>query len=136
VSIADLSGDGHPDLAYVTSRGYFRVIDERDGSPLYEFDGANMLLPGQKASDGSHSPVLADFNGDGKLDAFFVVGGGGERQADGSHAPRYGVAICITGFAGVASRQNGWYMFRHDLENTGNPTTGIGAELSRHIPIK
>lgn len=136
LSIADLSGDGHPDLAYLTSRGYFRVIDERDGKPLYEFDGASVLLPGQNAADGSHSPVLADFNGDGKLDAFFVVGGGGERQADGTNAARYGVAVCITGFAGVASAQNGWYMFRHDLENTGNPTTVIGAELSRQIPIK
>jgi hypothetical protein len=55
LSIADLSGDGHPDLAYLTSRGYFRVIDERDGKPLFEFDGAGVLAEGQRASDGSHS---------------------------------------------------------------------------------
>lgn len=136
VSMADLNGDGHPDLAYLTSRGYFRVIDERDGAPLYEFDGASSLQEGQKASDGSHSPVLADFNGDGKLDAFFVLGGGGERQADGTYAARYGVAVCITGFAGTATHRNGWYMFRHDLENTGNPETELDPQIAKQVPIK
>lgn len=134
--MADLNGDGHPDLAYLTSRGYFRVIDERDGAPLYEFDGASSLQEGQKASDGSHSPVLADFNGDGKLDAFFVLGGGGERQADGTYAARYGVAVCITGFAGTATHRNGWYMFRHDLENTGNPETELDPQIAKQVPIK
>lgn len=136
LSIADLDGDDRPDLAYLTSRGFFRVINERDGTPIYEFDGANMLLPGQIASDGSHSPVLADFNGDGKLDAFFVVGGGGERRADGSHAPRYGVAVCITGFAGNATRKNSWTMFRHDLENTGNPQSWTGSVVEPPLPSK
>lgn len=136
LSIADLSGDGNPDLAYLTSRGYFGVRDERDGTLLFEFDGAGVLAAGQQASDGSHSPLLADFNGDGKLDAFFVVGGGGERNADGSRAQRYGAAVCITGFAGKATHQNGWYMFRHDLENTGNPGTAIDPQVARRIPVK
>jgi hypothetical protein len=103
---------------------------------LYDFDGARVLPAGQKASDGSHSPVLADFNGDGLLDAFFVVGGGGDRLPDGSHAARYGVAVCISGFAGRATLTNGWYMFRHDLENTGNPATRMDPFLARHIPIR
>lgn len=136
LSIADLNGDGSPDLAYLTSRGYFRVIDERDGATLHEFDGASLLPPEQAASNGSHSPMLADFNGDGRLDAFFVVGGGGERRADGAHAERCGIAVCITGFEGRASLSNGWYMFRHDLENSGNPATAIDPFLARHIPLK
>jgi hypothetical protein len=133
VSVADLDGDDVPDLAYLTSRGLFRVLDYRDGHVIYEFDAAKLLGEGKSASDGSHSPVLADFNGDGKLDAFFVVGGGGELNDDKTHKPRYGVAVCLTGFDGKASPTNGWYMFRHDAQNTG--AGALDPELVKHIPL-
>ncbi len=137
LSIADLNGDGRADLAYLTSGGYFRVLDERDGAELYSFDGARLLADGRTARDGASSPMLADFNGDGLLDAFFVVGGGGEPAPDGkSRVEHHGLAVCVTGFAGRASLRNGWYMFRHDLQNTGNPDTAIDDNVAKHIPVK
>lgn len=118
VSVADLSGDGSPDLAYLTSAGLLRVIDARDGRTLATFDAAP-LLHGKSPSGTSHSPVLADFDGDGRLDAFFVIGGGGERRPDGSNAERFGLAICLTGFEGRASAENSWPTMRGDNRNEG-----------------
>ena len=56
---------------------------------------------------------------------FFIVGGDGQEH-------KYGAAVCLTGFAGSASG-NGWYMFRHDENNTGNPATPIGSVLKKSI---
>lgn len=117
VAVVDLDGDGKPDLAYLTSDGVFRVVRGADGSPIYEFDCANLVK--FELVEGSHMPVIADFDGDGKLDVFFVAGGGDLRK--GTH----GMAVCLTGFAGTASGENGWFMHRHDAQNTGNLATKV-----------
>lgn len=106
-SIADLDGDGLPDLACVNSAGLFRVYRGTDGTVLYELD-CKTVYP-HEISSNSHGPAIADFDGDGMLDVFFVVGSDGK---DG-----HGMAICLTGFAGKGV---GWRMLRHDLRNTGN----------------
>jgi outer membrane protein assembly factor BamB len=122
VSAADLDGDGALDFAYLTSAGIFRVVN-RAGEILYEFDATMACGEGKPSEQSSHGPILADFNGDGRLDAFFVVGGGGEHS---QHGPaRYGMAICLTGFTGKASATNSWMMIRHDAHNTGNPATPV-----------
>lgn len=119
VAIADLSGDGRADLAYLTGDGFFRVLDSRDGSKLYEFDASTACGEGKKVSQSSHCPVIADLDGDGLLDAFFVVGGSDPRE-DGKPVKRFGAAICLGGFPGKASETNQWPTFRHDAANTGN----------------
>ncbi len=124
VAIADLSGDGKPDLAYLTGDGLFRVLDARDGAKLYEYDASGACGEGKKVSQSSHGPVIGDLDGDGLLDVFFVVGGNEERT-DGKPVVRFGAAVCLGGFAGKASETNQWPMFRHDAHNTGNVRTSL-----------
>ncbi len=126
VAVADLDGDGGLDFAYVTGRGFFRVIRGRDGAVLYEFDAATLEKEGDEVAlgSGSHCPIIADFDGDGMLDVFFVTGGtkGTERR---------GRAVCLTGFAGTGP---GWYMFRHDQGNSGNVLTPLDEAIAARIP--
>ena len=124
VAVADMDGDGVPDLAYLTSHGLFRVLSAK-GEVIYEFDAGSLLGEGHTASDCSHGPILVDLDGDGRLDAFFVIGGGGEALAGGKHAERYGLAVALTGFGGKATPTNAWTMMRHDLGNTGNTATPV-----------
>ncbi len=115
VSVADLDGDGTPDLAFLTMKGLFRVVRGCDGVLLYEFDAAPLLE--QQPAVCMHGPTIADLDGDGKLDVFFALGG------DEQH--RHGIAVCLTGFAGAGDRGQGWFMHRHDQLNTGNVTTPL-----------
>jgi outer membrane protein assembly factor BamB len=115
VSVAELDRDGKPDLAYLTDAGVFCAVHAADGTPICRFDSGTLV--DFKISSNSHGPAIADFDGDGKLDVFFVVGGG-----DGKSEPRKGMAVCLTGFAG---KGEGWYMLRHDPQNTGNVATAV-----------
>jgi outer membrane protein assembly factor BamB len=135
VAVADLNGDGHPDLAYLTGGGLFRVLDARDGHMIYEYYASSINADGLKTGDCSHCPVIADLGGDGYLDVFFVVGGPppDARSSRGEKVTRYGTAVCLTGFPGKASPTNSWLMFRHDPRNTGNPATPLDPSLARHI---
>ena len=90
-----------------------------DGELLYEFDAKS--LTDQPVTSSAHGPVLADFDGDGRLDAFFVIG---------STKPRHGMAVCLKGFAGTGP---GWYMLRHDIRNTGNLATPLNDALRQNL---
>lgn len=120
VSVADLNGDGRPDLAYLNGKGLFRAVNGRDGSLICEFNAQSLSL--KPLHNGSCGVTIADLNGDGNLDCFFVVGGGGEKMNDGTDKPRFGYAIALTGFTG---RGPGWTMMRNDLLNTGNVCTTL-----------
>lgn len=120
VSVADLDGDGQQDLVTLNGAGLLRVFRARDGQVLYEFDAGR--LAGGPSAHNSHGATIADLNGDGRLDVFFVVGGDYRNQ--------HGVAVCLTGFAG---RGAGWYMLRHDHLNSGNVDTALEAALGENL---
>jgi outer membrane protein assembly factor BamB len=131
VSVADLDGDGKPDLAALNGRGLFKVLRGSDGATLYEFD-ASTLVEGTVDMN-SNAPVIADLDGDGKLDVFFVVGHGESKDM----TKNSGVAVCLTGFAGSSKNADGspagWFMFRHDPWNTGNVNTPLPAALRMRL---
>jgi hypothetical protein len=63
------------------------------------------------------------------VDVFFVVGQGVSDHPETNG----GVAVCLTGFAGPAKNAdgspNGWFMHRHDPQNTGNVRTDLPAAV-------
>lgn len=124
VAVADLDGDGGPDLAFTNGQGHLKVMRGHDGKLLYTFKPDT--IHDKPLSMSSHGPTIADFNGDGRLDIFYVIGGVGT-ETSGNH----GRAICLTGFDGNGE---GWYMFRHDHHNTGNTTTPLAPTVRKHIP--
>jgi outer membrane protein assembly factor BamB len=121
VSIADLDGDGKPDLACLNGAGLFRVLRGSDGKVLWELDAAK--LAADKVTMNSSGPVIADLDGDGLMEVFFVVGSGDPKK-------RHGTAVCLTGFPGKGP---GWYMLRHDPRNTGNAATPLDPTLAKHL---
>jgi len=131
VAIADLDGDGSPDLAAMNGRGLFKVLRGRDGQTLWEID-LSPLVEG-KVDMNSHGPTIADLDGDGKLDVFVVVGHGESNDM----SKNTGVAVCLTGFGGPAKGPDGsprgWFMFRHDPENTGDVRTPLPAALLERL---
>jgi len=131
VSVADMDGDGKPDLCALNGRGLFKVLRGTDGATLYEFDAGPLCA--KRVEMNSHVPLVADFDGDGKVDVFFVVGhGDGQKPQEGA-----GEAVCLTGFGGPAKNKdgslNGWFMHRHDPQNTGNVGTGLEGALMRRL---
>jgi hypothetical protein len=98
----------------------FRVFEGATGKKLYEFD-AGKVVKG-RLWHSSHGVTIADLTGDGRLDVFFVVGG--------TQPEKHGHAMCLTGFPG---KGRGWYMLRHDPENTGNASTPLPKTLLAHI---
>ncbi|MHC4469817.1 MAG: FG-GAP-like repeat-containing protein [Planctomycetota bacterium] len=120
VSIADLDGDGKLDVASLSGSGILRVFRGRDGALLYEFDASSVAE--RRVASSSHGVTIADLTGDGRLDVFFVVGA--------THPEKHGLAVCLTGFAG---KGRGWYMLRHDPQNSGNVGTELDPVLLRHI---
>lgn len=110
LAVADLDADGVPDVAFVTAGGLFRVLSGRDGAVVSHLDvGAEVA---QRAEGTAHGVTIADLTGDGRLDAFMVVG---VRAASGDGAS--GMAVCLSGFEGTG---RGWTQAQHDAANTGN----------------
>ena len=103
------------DLMMPGLNGIDVVRRAKDGVVIYRLDVAKAV--NLKAEHDNHGPTIADFDGDGRLDVFLVVGYPG-RSGEGA----IGEAVCLTGFAG---RGPGWTMLRHDPKNTGNVATPV-----------
>lgn len=108
VAIAELGGK--PTLFFGAADKKFRALDGATGNEVFKFDA--------RVQDNAHEgidsgPIIADFDGDGNLEAFFVAGKG---TSDKTRPQNYGRAYCLRLGAGKRS----WPMFRGNLTRTGH----------------
>jgi outer membrane protein assembly factor BamB len=119
VAVAEINGDGIPDVAFGTNTGRVIVLSGDDGSVIWSLDLAAHY---GKAFEIDHAPVIADFDGDGTLD-IFLVGGHAEYPAIQNN---YGRGYMIS--AGTGNGPD-WLMFQHDVRRQsslcGAPVTAI-----------
>jgi outer membrane protein assembly factor BamB len=108
-AIADADGDGEPDLFFGASDRRFRALRGRMGEELWSFDAT---VQGHVYESIDSAPLVADFDGDGTLDVFFVVGKG---TSDESRPQNYGCAYALRAGAGRGT----WETFRGNLRRTG-----------------
>lgn len=108
-AIADLDEDDTPDLVFGTGSGILYARRGSLGQPLWEID---LEAHYGNEFDMDHAPVIADLDGNGKLDVF-VVGGHAESSQPGNN---HGRAYALTAGEGTGP---GWPMFRHDERHSG-----------------
>jgi len=103
-AISDIDCDGWLDIIFGSNDGKLHCLRGKDGNFIFEFDAKGDWA-------GENSPVIADFNSDGKLDIFFVAG-----KAFQNQKRNYGYAYALT-FS--QSFGPGWYMFKNDPFHSG-----------------
>lgn len=111
IVVADVSGDSRRDVVYVTPDARVVALNAADGKVLWRY---KPLLKGKGDDFCASTPVIADFNGDGRVDIFFVAGRvEGVKSLD--EARKQATAFVL------ATRGKGpaWRMFQRDLRNTG-----------------
>jgi hypothetical protein len=116
-AIADIDGDGVLDVVFGSDDGILRVLRGSDGAVVWTYD---LEAHYGQTFEMDHAPVIADFDGDAKLDVFIIGGHGTSSQPQNNH----GRAYALQGGDGAGA---GWPMFRHDLRHSAcfhGPWTG------------
>ncbi len=107
-AVADANGDDKPDL--LAGFGTVMVaVDGASGRDLWTFESRTGKSPYEAIGS---APVVADLDGDGMLDLFFV---GGKGTSDETKKDNYGRAWSLK----LAGKGEGWPMFRGDLRRGG-----------------
>jgi outer membrane protein assembly factor BamB len=105
-AVADINGDGYPDVAFGTSEGHVVSLNGQDGSLIWDEDLAQLY---GRDFEIDNAPLIADFNNDTTLEVF-IVGGHAEYP---NFQNDYGRAYMITAGNGKGPA---WLMFQHDPE--------------------
>ena len=113
VSAADVDGDGNQDLVFGEGQN-LRALRAKDGEQLWAWDLGDPDKPGDHID---HAPLLADFDGDGFLDVFVVIGRG--RSGEEAKNNR-GRAWALHAGKGKASPTNTWTTFRGSNRRLGH----------------
>jgi len=108
-SISDVDDNGALDVAFGSSDGILRVLKGNNGQVVWTYD---LQAHYGNTYEIDHAPVIADFNGDGKLDIFVVGGYGTSNPPTNNHGRAYALS------AGDGTGP-GWQKFRHDLRHSG-----------------
>ncbi len=108
-AIADVNGDGVLDVAFGCDDGILRALRGDNGQVVWTYNLKNHY---GKTFEMDNAPVIADFNGNGKLDIFIVGGYGTSSPPTNNH----GRAYALTAGEGDGP---GWPMFRHDVRHSG-----------------
>ncbi len=112
-AVCDADGDGDMDVIFNDQR-VVRALDGKSGEQTFEFDAT---LSGKQWEEISSAPVVGDFDGDGMLDYFLVIGVG---TSDNDFKSNYGRAMAIR----LKGKAGGWTTFRGNLRRTGNAKHG------------
>jgi outer membrane protein assembly factor BamB len=107
VAVADL--DGKPALLFGAKDRRFRALRGNTGAELLAHDAT---LKGHVYEGIDSGPLVADVDGDGILEAFFVVGKG---TSDKTRPENYGRAVALK----VGKGTGRWDTFRGTLRRTG-----------------
>jgi outer membrane protein assembly factor BamB len=109
-ALADVDGDGGLDVVFGDNGGLLQALDGTTGATLWSFDAASEY--GVTPFEIDHAPVIADLNGDGDLDIFFVGGRGRSDDPGNNYGRAYALRLSDT-------TGGGWTMFHHDYCNSG-----------------
>lgn len=122
VSIADIDSNGILDVVFGSYDGMLTALQGDSGKVIWTYD---LQADYGKTFQIDNAPVIADFDGDGKLDVF-IVGGYG---CSDSMSKNQGRAYALKAGNGTGP---GWSMFRHDLRHSGcfeGPWNGVEEQL-------
>lgn len=110
--IADADGDGDADVVFCVGNE-LRVLDGKTGRQVlrHRVDPVG----GQRGGRIASAPILADFDGDGSLDVFFVCGRGFYGKGGAMKKDNFGHAIALT----LGGKGPGWATFRGNHHRTG-----------------
>lgn len=102
--ISDTDNDGNLDVIFITSNGIVCILRGDNGQEIRTYDLRSHFDRGVNAID--YAPIIADFDNDGRLDIFVVIG---------NISPSHGRAYALRAGAGNSPV---WKMFRHDLRHS------------------
>jgi outer membrane protein assembly factor BamB len=107
-AVADADGDGNPDVIYFDGCKAL-ARDGATGKVVWSYDAPRQGGPYERISS---APVVADFDNDGKLELFFVVGAG---TSSDQYRNNHGKAMAVR----LKGKGEGWRTFRGNLKRTG-----------------
>lgn len=110
VAVTDANGDGHLDVIYNDHRSVV-ARDGRSGEEVFRFDAT---YKGEMWESISSAPLVADFDGDGVMEYFLVIGVG---TSTDNFKGNYGRAMAIK----LKGKGPTWTTFRANHQRTGNP---------------
>ncbi len=114
-AVADADGDGDPDFVVAAGRRVL-ALDAKSGQETWAFSA-----PGEDPFEKiSSAPLVADLDGDGLLEVFFVLGRGYSGEGEYAPSKNRGTAYAVRTTKGKGP---GWTTFRGNLRRDGRAET-------------